>query len=166
MITLQSHLQSWIVLSSMMFVYKILTSCVIFSTFEIPAFIIKNMVEKGSLCFVTSEGSIQNFNMKLQSHTHFTKGSHSWRTKIFTKETIVPKHVWLCGKSLSRFCHLWRFDSKAYQTVPIFQKETKVARLVTEHLSSQSKIAANLVFGSSYCSKTFCKSALGAYTTI
>jgi hypothetical protein len=29
--------------------------------------IVKNMAEKGSLCFVTSEGSIQNFNMKLQA---------------------------------------------------------------------------------------------------
>ncbi len=52
----------------MMFVYKILRLHVsYFSTFESPTFIIKNMVEKGSLCFVTSEGSIQNFNMKFQA---------------------------------------------------------------------------------------------------
>jgi hypothetical protein len=120
------------------------------------------MVEKGSLSFVTSEGSIQNFNMKFQAMPALQKGSHFWRIKPFTKETTVPKHVWLCGKSLSRFCHLWSFNSKAYQTVPILQKETRVGWLVTEQLSAQRKIAANQVFGSSYCSKTFCKSCLGA----
>jgi hypothetical protein len=74
--------------------------------------------------------------MKLQAMPTLQKGSYSWRTKLFTKENIVPKHVWLCGKSLSRFCHLWSFNSKAYQTVPIWQKETRVGRLVTEHLSA------------------------------
>lgn len=96
------------------------TLCFIFSTFEIPA-IIKSMVEKGSLCFVASEGSIQKCNMILQAMPTLQKGSYSWRTKLFTEEYIVPKHVWLCGKSLSRFCHLWIFNSKAYQTVPIWQ---------------------------------------------
>jgi hypothetical protein len=40
--------------------------------------------------------------------------------------------------------------------------QSMVARPVTKHLSAQSKMAINQVFGSSYSSNTFCKSALGA----
>ncbi len=64
---------------------------------------------------------------------------------------------------------IYLFNLIEFPTTKISQNSTsltRVARPVTEHLSIQSKIAANQVFGSSYYSKTFCKFALGASIAI
>jgi hypothetical protein len=62
----------------MMFVYKILRLHVsYFSTFESPTFIIKNMVEKGALCFVTSKALIQK-RIKLYPSYKMKLGQPGW----------------------------------------------------------------------------------------
>jgi hypothetical protein len=59
---------------------------------------------------------------------------------------------------------IYLFNLIEFPTTKISQNSTslKVAWLVIEDLSPQSKIAANQVFGSSYYSKIFCKFSLGA----